>query len=95
MGIRSDVPVLFLETGFHFAETLAFKEQLTERLGLNVIDLVGQYTVEAQALEFGERLYESDPSIRLAQYVLLGLGGVRALRALGIEPGVPPEPEPL
>jgi starch phosphorylase len=34
------------------------------------------------------RLYESDSSIRLAQYVLLGLGGVRALRALGIEPSV-------
>jgi phosphoadenosine phosphosulfate reductase len=62
VAIRSDIPVLFLETGFHFAETLAFKEQLTERLGLNVIDLVAQYTVEAQAQEFGERLYESDPA---------------------------------
>jgi phosphoadenosine phosphosulfate reductase len=30
--IRADVPVLFLETGFQFAETLAFKEQLAERL---------------------------------------------------------------
>ena len=34
------------------------------------------------------RLYESDERIRLAQYVLLGAGGVRALNALGIEPGV-------
>lgn len=34
------------------------------------------------------RLYDSDPDTRLAQYVLLGVGGVRALRALGIEPGV-------
>ncbi|HZU40881.1 MAG TPA: alpha-glucan family phosphorylase [Solirubrobacteraceae bacterium] len=34
------------------------------------------------------RLYESDSRTRLAQYVLLGAGGVRALRALGIEPGV-------
>jgi starch phosphorylase len=34
------------------------------------------------------RLYESDEHIRLAQYVLLGAGGVRALTALGIEPGV-------
>src|SRR3984885_9168141 len=34
------------------------------------------------------RLYESDEQIRLAQYVLLGAGGVRALGALGIEPGV-------
>jgi starch phosphorylase len=34
------------------------------------------------------RLYEADEVIRLAQYVLLGAGGIRALTALGIEPGV-------
>jgi starch phosphorylase len=34
------------------------------------------------------RLYEADERIRLAQYVLLGAGGVRALRALGIDPSV-------
>jgi glycogen phosphorylase len=32
------------------------------------------------------RLYDSDPQIRLAQYTVLGVGGVRALRAVGIEP---------
>jgi starch phosphorylase len=34
------------------------------------------------------RLYESDQHTRLAQYVLLGAGGIRALRAMGYEPGV-------
>jgi glycogen phosphorylase len=34
------------------------------------------------------RLYDADPTTRLAQYVLLGAGGVRALSALGIDPGV-------
>ncbi len=34
------------------------------------------------------RLYVGDRDLRLAQYALLGRGGVRALRALGIEPGV-------
>ena len=34
------------------------------------------------------RLYEADPDTRLAQYVLLGAGGVRALRALGVDPSV-------
>ena len=34
------------------------------------------------------RLYEGNPLTRLGQYGLLGIGGVRALRALGIEPGV-------
>ena len=34
------------------------------------------------------RLYESNRAIRLAQYAVLGVSGVRALQALGIEPAV-------
>ena len=34
------------------------------------------------------RLYVGDRTTRLAQYALLGVGGVRALRAMGIEAGV-------
>ena len=34
------------------------------------------------------RLYEGNPLTRLGQYGLLGIGSVRMLRALGIEPGV-------
>jgi starch phosphorylase len=34
------------------------------------------------------RLYEGNRAIRLAQYALLGIGGVRTLEALGIEPAV-------
>jgi starch phosphorylase len=34
------------------------------------------------------RLYWSDMDLRVAQEVLLGIGGVRALRAMGFEPGV-------
>jgi starch phosphorylase len=34
------------------------------------------------------RLYDGDPQTRLSQYALLGVGGVRALRAMGFEPGV-------
>ena len=59
--IRPDVPIMFLETGYQFAETLAFKQKLTESLKLNVVDLVGAYSVERQTREFGPRLYERDP----------------------------------
>jgi starch phosphorylase len=34
------------------------------------------------------RLYVTDRTLRLAQYALLGIGGVRALRAMGIDAGV-------
>jgi len=59
--IRPDVPILFLETGFHFRETLEFKDGLRELLGLNVVELRGEHTPESQAREFGERLFERDP----------------------------------
>ena len=59
--IRPDVPVLFLETGFHFAETLAFKRRLTELLDLNVVELTGEHTPETQRVALGPRLYERDP----------------------------------
>lgn len=60
--IRPDLPVLFLDTGFHFRETLEFKRQLAELLGLRVVDLRGDYTPETQARAFGPRLYERDPT---------------------------------
>jgi starch phosphorylase len=34
------------------------------------------------------RLYDADERLRIRQELLLGVGGVRALRALGIDPGV-------
>ena len=38
--------------------------------------------------ELAARLYQGDEEIRLSQEIVLGIGGVRALRALGIEPTV-------
>jgi len=31
-----EMPVMFLDTGFHFPETLAYRDELSERLGLNL-----------------------------------------------------------
>lgn len=59
--IRPGVDVLFLDTGFHFEETLAHKRRIAELLGVNVIDVRGEFTPQTQAVEFGERLYESEP----------------------------------
>lgn len=39
--VAPDTPVIFLETGMHFAQTLQYKKKLTELLGLtNVLDIV-------------------------------------------------------
>ncbi len=37
--IDKTIPVLFLDTGFHFPETLAFKDEFAERYGLNLVEL--------------------------------------------------------
>ena len=37
--INPTVPVLFLETGMHFPETLAYRDQLADRLGLNLVNV--------------------------------------------------------
>jgi len=47
------VPVLFVDTGFHFPETLELKDLLTERLGLEVRTLTPAYDPGP--------LYETDP----------------------------------
>ena len=37
--IDRTVPVIFLDTGFHFPETYAFKQRFAEQYGLNVVEL--------------------------------------------------------
>jgi phosphoadenosine phosphosulfate reductase len=34
--VRPELPVLFVDTGYHFPETLAFRDQLSQQLGLNI-----------------------------------------------------------
>ena len=37
--IKPDIPIYFLETGFHFAKTLEFRDYLKNRYKLNIVDL--------------------------------------------------------
>lgn len=37
--IRPSLPIFFLDTGYHFWETLMFREELAQKWNLNVIDL--------------------------------------------------------
>ncbi len=38
-SIDKNIPVIFLDTGKHFSETLAYRDLLVERFGLNLINL--------------------------------------------------------
>src|ERR1700683_1524033 len=57
---RPDIPVLFLETGYHFPETYAYRDRMTEQLRLNLVNLASRQTVAAQESQFGI-LYQSAP----------------------------------
>lgn len=57
---QPDIPVLFLETGYHFPETYAYRDQMTERMRLNLVNLSSKLTVVEQESEFGI-LYQSAP----------------------------------
>jgi phosphoadenosine phosphosulfate reductase len=37
--VRPDIPVLFLDTFHHFPQTLAYRDEMTARYGLNLINL--------------------------------------------------------
>lgn len=61
-SIRADLPVLFLDTGFHFDETIAFKDRIVEMWDLNLVHLRGKHgSVAQQNLAYGSELYRRNP----------------------------------
>ncbi len=59
-GVDPAVPVLFLDTGKHFAETLEYRDLLVERLGLNLVVLTPDAEELAKRDETGLR-WSYDP----------------------------------
>jgi phosphoadenosine phosphosulfate reductase len=55
-----DIPVLFLETGYHFAETYAYRDRLAQKWNLNLRNLAAKKSVAEQEAEFGV-LNRTDP----------------------------------
>ncbi len=56
-----DVPVLFLETGYHFRETYEFRDRLTREWQLSLVNVVPRRSVAEQESELGI-LYRSEPT---------------------------------
>lgn len=55
-------PVLFLDTGFHFDETIGFLEDIARLWDLQVVQLRGAHgSVHGQAELYGPELYRRDP----------------------------------
>jgi phosphoadenosine phosphosulfate reductase len=59
--IDKSIPVYFINTGYHFPETIRFRDYITEVFGLNTIDLKSEVPKIMQRDNEGRLLFASDP----------------------------------
>ena len=57
------VHVIFLDTGFHFAETIGTRDWITGVLPVTLVNVTAPQTPAEQELSFGPKLYERDPDL--------------------------------
>src|ERR1700740_2206833 len=56
-----DIPVLFLDTGYHFAQTYEYRDRIAREWQLHLVNVLPQQTVAQQESQFGV-LYQSNPT---------------------------------
>ncbi len=59
--VRPGVDVLFLDTGYHFAETIGTRDAVAATLPVTIRSITPRQSVEQQDASFGVRLYERNP----------------------------------
>jgi phosphoadenosine phosphosulfate reductase len=73
------VHVIFLDTGYHFAETIGTRDWITSVLPITLVNVTPPQMVAQQDLEFGARLHDRDPdlccSLRKVQPLAQALSG--------------------
>lgn len=76
------VDVVFLDTGYHFPETIATRDEVVRRLPVTVINVEPRRSVAEQDLEFGADLHSWDPvqccEMRKVQPLRQALSGYEA-----------------
>jgi phosphoadenosine phosphosulfate reductase len=59
--IKPGIPVVFLDTGYHFAETIGTRDAVQAAYPVQLVNVTPVRTVAEQDAEHGPRLYERDP----------------------------------
>lgn len=57
------VNVVFLDTGYHFAETIGTRDWITSALPITLVNVTPPQTVAEQDLSFGPALHDRDPDL--------------------------------
>ena len=78
--IDPTIPILFLDTGYHFPETIEYRDRIVREWNLNLVNIVPEKTVEDQEAEFGP-LYRTSPDhccrMRKVEPLFKALAGYR------------------
>ncbi len=61
--VAPEIPVVFLDTGYHFPETVQTRDALQARTSLNIISLTPKQTIAEQDAEHGADLWQRDPDL--------------------------------
>lgn len=62
--VKSDVDVLFLETGYHFPETIGTRDAVqTVYPEVRIVNAQAEQSVAEQDAEYGEKLHDRDPTL--------------------------------
>ena len=72
--VRPGVDVLFLDTGYHFAETIGTRNAVSDVYDVNVINVTPEHSVPEQDALLGKNLFARDPNecCRLRKVAPLG-----------------------
>ncbi|MEU3830116.1 phosphoadenylyl-sulfate reductase [Streptomyces sp. SID486] len=61
--VRKGVDVVFLDTGYHFPETIGTRDAVEAVMDVNVITLTPRQTVAEQDAQYGPKLHDRDPDL--------------------------------
>lgn len=61
--VRPGVDVVFLDTGYHFPETIGTRDAVEAVMDVHVLTLTPRHSVAEQDTAYGPRLYERDPDL--------------------------------
>lgn len=59
--IDNTIPILFINTGFHFPETMRFRDDIAAKFGLKILDVKSLVARNLQRNEEGQFYFTSDP----------------------------------
>ena len=59
----NSIPVYFIHTGYHFPETLSYRDEIAKLFGLNVINVYSATAKSNQRDANGRLLFASDPDL--------------------------------